>query len=119
MPRKDGAFRAKFVSLVKIAALQASERRMRELIDSTPLAPVLEARRLVREPRFRAGDNDTGETRNAALRVKLIKDHKYILRVRVYYQERPAQCALDRNRASSDACPAERLLRSMSGRWDR
>lgn len=46
------------------------------------------------EPRFRAGDNDTGETRNAALRVKLIKDHKYILRVRVYYQERPAQCAL-------------------------
>lgn len=39
------------------------------------------------ELRFLAGDDDSGEDRNAYLKVKLFKDRKYVLRVRLYYAE--------------------------------
>jgi hypothetical protein len=35
--------------------------------------------------RFRAGDDDSGEDRNAAFRVKLFKGRRYVLRVRLYW----------------------------------
>jgi hypothetical protein len=37
--------------------------------------------------RYRTADDDSGEDRNAALRVKLIKGHKYVLRVRLKYTD--------------------------------
>ncbi len=35
--------------------------------------------------RYLAGDDDSGESRNATLRVKLMSGHKYVLRVRMYF----------------------------------
>jgi len=46
------------------------------------------------EPRYRSADDDAGETRNASLRAKLVKGETYLLRLRVYYHERPAQTAI-------------------------
>jgi len=37
------------------------------------------------EPRFLAGDDDSGEDRNASISHKLFKDRSYILRLRLYY----------------------------------
>jgi hypothetical protein len=37
------------------------------------------------EPRFVAGDDDSGEERNASFEQKLFKDRSYILRLRLYY----------------------------------
>ena len=39
------------------------------------------------EPRYRTADEDSGEARNAALRVKLIRGHQYVLRTRLVYRE--------------------------------
>lgn len=39
------------------------------------------------EPRYRTSDDDSGEERNAALRIKLIRGHQYVLRVRLNYRE--------------------------------
>ncbi len=39
------------------------------------------------ELQFLAGDDDSGEDRNAYLKVKLFKERKYVLRVRLYYAE--------------------------------
>lgn len=44
--------------------------------------------------RYLAGDDDGGEDRNAFLRVKLFRDRKYVLRVRMYYAEREEETAL-------------------------
>src|SRR4051812_47685426 len=37
------------------------------------------------EPRFLAGDDDSGEDRNASIRYKLFKGRNYLLRLRLYY----------------------------------
>ncbi len=37
------------------------------------------------EPRYLTADDDSGEDRNAYIRVKLIKGREYILRIRLYY----------------------------------
>jgi len=37
------------------------------------------------EPRFLAGDDDSGEERNASITYKLFKGRKYIVRLRLYY----------------------------------
>lgn len=37
------------------------------------------------EPRFRNGDDDSGETRNAEIKKKLLRGRAYILRIRLYY----------------------------------
>lgn len=37
------------------------------------------------DPRYLAGDDDSGEDRNAAISYKLFKGRKYIVRVRLYY----------------------------------
>ena len=37
------------------------------------------------EPRFLAGDDDSGEDRNASITYKLFKGRKYIVRLRLYY----------------------------------
>lgn len=37
------------------------------------------------ELRYRAGDDDSGEDRNALIRTKLFRGRKYVLRVRLYY----------------------------------
>ncbi|GFE72134.1 M12 family metallopeptidase [Chroococcus sp. FPU101] len=39
------------------------------------------------EPRYTDADDDSGEARNATLRVKLFVGREYVLRVRVYYQQ--------------------------------
>lgn len=46
------------------------------------------------ELRYRTGDDDSGKDRNASIRVKLIKGHKYILRIRLYYAERSGETAV-------------------------
>jgi len=38
-----------------------------------------------REPRFLAGDDDSGEDRNASVTYKLFKGRSYIVRLRLYY----------------------------------
>lgn len=38
-------------------------------------------------PRYLTADNDSGEDRNANLQVKLLKDRKYILRIRLHYSD--------------------------------
>lgn len=40
-----------------------------------------------KEPRFRLSEDDSGEERNAALHVKLIRGHQYTLRIRLKYRE--------------------------------
>jgi hypothetical protein len=39
------------------------------------------------EPRYAQADDDSGEDRNATLKLKLFKGREYILRVRVYHQQ--------------------------------
>jgi hypothetical protein len=46
------------------------------------------------ELRYRIGDDDSGEDYNAYFRYKLIKGRKYVLRVRLYYSDRPGQTAV-------------------------
>jgi hypothetical protein len=40
------------------------------------------------ELRYQTGDDDSGQDRNAYIRIKLMSDHKYILRIRLYYADR-------------------------------
>ncbi|MBK5290617.1 MAG: matrixin family metalloprotease [Acidobacteriia bacterium] len=40
------------------------------------------------EPRFLAGDDDSGVDRNASIKIRLFADRKYILRLRLYFQNR-------------------------------
>jgi hypothetical protein len=42
------------------------------------------------EDRYRTADDDSGEERNSSLKVKLFKDRKYILRIRLYSQHSDA-----------------------------
>jgi hypothetical protein len=44
--------------------------------------------------RYLAGDDDGGEDRNAYLKIKLLKDRKYVLRTRLYYAEREDETAV-------------------------
>jgi hypothetical protein len=44
--------------------------------------------------RYRTGDDDSGEDTNAYFRFKLIKGRKYVLRIRLYYSDRPGQTAV-------------------------
>lgn len=44
--------------------------------------------------RYRTGDDDSGEDINAYFRIKLIKGRKYLLRLRLYYSDRPGQTAI-------------------------
>jgi len=46
------------------------------------------------ELRFRAGDDDSGEDRNAYLKQRLYKGRKYVLRVRLYYADRAGETAV-------------------------
>ncbi len=39
------------------------------------------------EPRYRTSEDDSGEERNAALRIKLFRGHEYVLRIRLKYRE--------------------------------
>ncbi len=43
---------------------------------------------------YLAGDDDSGEERNAYMKIKLMKDRKYVLRVRLYYADRPGETAV-------------------------
>jgi hypothetical protein len=44
--------------------------------------------------RYRTGDDDSGEENNASIRFKLIKDHEYVLRIRLYYRNRSGETAV-------------------------
>ncbi len=44
--------------------------------------------------RYVAGDDDSGEERNAYMKQKLFKDRKYVLRVRLYYAQRSGETAV-------------------------
>jgi Astacin (Peptidase family M12A) len=44
--------------------------------------------------RYRIGDDDSGEDRNASFRVKLFKGKKYVLRVRLYYSDKAGETAV-------------------------
>jgi hypothetical protein len=46
------------------------------------------------EPRFVAGDDDSGENRNAKLRHKLFAGRNYLIRVRCYYSQQSAQTSV-------------------------
>jgi hypothetical protein len=46
------------------------------------------------ELRYRAGDDDSGTDFNAFLRVRLTKGRRYVLRVRLYYADRPGETAV-------------------------
>jgi hypothetical protein len=46
------------------------------------------------QPKYLSGDDDSGENRNAYIMIKLFKDRKYILRVRLYYAERHGEAAV-------------------------
>lgn len=46
------------------------------------------------EPRFLAGDDDSGEGRNAYIRTKLMRGRKYTLRIRFYYATREGDTAV-------------------------
>lgn len=46
------------------------------------------------EPRYLTADDDSGENRNAYIRVKLMKNREYILRVRLYYATRAGETAV-------------------------
>jgi len=43
------------------------------------------------ELRYRAGDDDSGEDRNAYIRRRLYKGRKYVMRLRLYYADRPGE----------------------------
>lgn len=44
--------------------------------------------------RFRKGDDDSGQGTNAYFRLKLIRGRRYVLRVRLYYSDRPGETAV-------------------------
>lgn len=44
--------------------------------------------------RYRTGDDDSGLDTNAYFRIKLVKGRKYVLRIRLYYSDRPGETAL-------------------------
>jgi hypothetical protein len=44
--------------------------------------------------RYRTADDDSGQDTNAYFRIKLIKGHKYVLRIRLYYSDRPGETAV-------------------------
>jgi Astacin (Peptidase family M12A) len=46
------------------------------------------------ELRYLAGDDDSGEDYNARLQVKLLKGRRYVLRVRLYYEDRAGETAV-------------------------
>ena len=46
------------------------------------------------ELRYLAGDDDSGEDHNASLQVKLLKGRRYVLRVRLYYEDRAGETAV-------------------------
>ena len=46
------------------------------------------------ELRYLAGDDDSGEDYNASLEIKLFKNHKYVLRVRLYYVDTSGELAV-------------------------
>jgi hypothetical protein len=46
------------------------------------------------ELRYLAGDDDSGEDYNARLQVKLLTGRKYVLRVRLYYEDRAGETAV-------------------------
>lgn len=46
------------------------------------------------EPRYLTGDDDSGQDRNAYIRVKLRKGRKYLLRIRLYYASRAGETAV-------------------------
>jgi hypothetical protein len=46
------------------------------------------------ELRYLAGDDDSGEDYNAHLQVKLLKGRRYVLRVRLYYEDRAGETAV-------------------------
>jgi len=43
------------------------------------------------ELRYRTGDDDSGEDRNAYIKRRLYKRRKYVLRIRMYYADRPGE----------------------------
>lgn len=47
-----------------------------------------------RELRFRAGDDDSGEDRNALIRFRLLRGHKYVVRIRMFFQGGSGQSAV-------------------------
>ena len=46
------------------------------------------------EPRFLAGDDDSGEERNASIAYKLFKGRSYIVRLRLYYPGQSGKTSL-------------------------
>jgi len=46
------------------------------------------------EPRYITADDDSGEDYNASLNVKLFKNRRYVLRVRLYYSDRAGETAV-------------------------
>jgi hypothetical protein len=46
------------------------------------------------ELRYRTGDDDSGQDTNAYFRVKLVKGRKYVLRLRLYYSDRPGETSV-------------------------
>ncbi len=46
------------------------------------------------EMQYRTADDDSGEDYNATIRVKLIKSHKYALRIRLYYADLSGETAV-------------------------
>jgi hypothetical protein len=46
------------------------------------------------EPRYLTADDDSGEDRNAHIRVKLLKGREYVLRVRLFYAARAGETAV-------------------------
>ncbi|MEO0406607.1 MAG: M12 family metallopeptidase [Cyanobacteria bacterium P01_A01_bin.135] len=44
--------------------------------------------------RYRTGDDDSGQDTNAFFRIKLIKGRRYVLRIRLYYSDRPGETAV-------------------------
>ncbi len=44
--------------------------------------------------RYRTGDDDSGQDANAYFRIKLIKGRRYVLRLRLYYSDRPGETAV-------------------------
>jgi hypothetical protein len=46
------------------------------------------------ELKYIGGDDDSGEDRNAYMKLKLLSGHKYLLRIRLYYVERRGETAV-------------------------
>lgn len=46
------------------------------------------------DPRYLTGDDDSGEDRNAYIRIKLMKGRSYVLRIRLQYATRAGETAV-------------------------